>query len=183
MKQIPLTQDKFAIVDDEDFEELNRYKWHAHKNRENFYAVRFCKGKRVSMHRVILNAPDDLQCDHMNHNGLDNRKCNLRLCTVAQNNHNRRPRKNATSKYKGVSFDTYKKKWEAAIRIKSLRIHIGRFNYEQDAAIAYDFKAAELFGEFAFLNYEWFPELRMWLKQSMLFEPDAPKLFPAAACG
>ena len=123
------------------------------------------------MHRQILNAPADLCCDHKNHNGLDNRKANLRLCTVAQNNYNKRPLPNKTSKYKGVFWCSEAKKWRAEIRQNDQRIHIGYYDYEQDAAIAYDDYAIDLFGEFAYLNNNHRPEIQRWLAESYLFEP------------
>ncbi len=87
---IPLTQDQFAIVDAEDYGWLSRYKWFAVKNRETFYAQRFGDGTIVGMHREIMRTPKGMVCDHKNHNGLDNRKSNLRLCTSAQNRYNTR---------------------------------------------------------------------------------------------
>ena len=87
---IPLTQGQFAIVDAEDYEWLSRHKWCAAKSRDNFYAHRFGDGTIVNMHREIMRAPKGVICDHKNHNGLDNRKSNLRLCTSAQNQYNKR---------------------------------------------------------------------------------------------
>jgi hypothetical protein len=85
-KLIPLTQGKFAIVDAEDYERLSKYKWHVDKGDSTYYAARGIVGKNFRMHREILNAPEGLVVDHRNHNGLDNRKKNLRLCTRSQNN-------------------------------------------------------------------------------------------------
>jgi hypothetical protein len=107
------------------------------------------------MHRIILNAPPHLVVDHINHNGLDNRKANLRLCTVAQNNQNTRPHANPNklSKYKGVSLDKNRNLYIALIHRNKKNYYLGRFKNETDAAKAYDKKAAELFGEFAYLNF------------------------------
>jgi hypothetical protein len=152
---IPLTQDKFAIVDAEDYERLSEYKWHTLKNRRNYYARNQRPNGAVLMHRVITNAPRHLVVDHINHNGLDNRKENLRLCTVAQNSQNARPRirPNLTSRYKGVSFDKNRNRFKAYIQHKKIIYNLGRFEREVDAAKAYDKKARELFGEFAYLNF------------------------------
>jgi len=115
---LPLSQNKFAIVDADDYERLNKYKWCVSKTRHTNYAMRRTKGKRVKgkrvkrktimMHRFILNAPRGLVVDHINHNGLDNRKSNLRLCTRAENSYNSRSFNNKSSKYKGVSGQTKK---------------------------------------------------------------------------
>jgi len=152
---IPLTQDKFAIVDAEDYERLSRYKWHASKKGRCWYAASQRSKKRLTMHRVILNAPRGLVVDHINHNGLDNRRKNLRLCTVAQNNQNSRPhiRLNKLSKYKGVTFDKNRNLFNASIRQNKKGYFLGGFKEERDAAKAYDKKARELFGKFAYLNF------------------------------
>lgn len=97
---IPLTQGKFAIVDAEDYDRLAQYKWFAVKSRKTFYAQRFGGGTIVCMHREIMRAPKGMVCDHKNHNGLDNRNSNLRLCTNAQNLYNKMPKKGCASRYK-----------------------------------------------------------------------------------
>lgn len=159
MKQIPLTQGKFAIVDDGDYEWLNKYKWYAVKNRNTYYAVRKPSRKqgkrtRIYMHRQILDAPKELQVDHANHNGLDNRRQNIRTCTHKQQQHNRLPVKNSSSKYKGVQWYESGKKWKAKIGYNNQYICLGYFVNEVDAAKAYDEKARELFGEFAYTNFK-----------------------------
>ncbi len=154
VKLIPLTQGKFAIVDDDDYEHLNKYKWCALKTHNNkFYAVRRKNNKTIIMHRQIMNVPEGLVVDHIDGNGLNNRKNNLRICTQAQNIHNSRPRRNRSSKYKGVFWDKVNKKWSTNIRKGDKRIYLGGFDDEIEAALAYDRKAAELFGEFAYLNF------------------------------
>ncbi len=159
MKRIPLTQGKYAIVDDEDFEGLSKYKWYALKGHKTYYAVRGVhrnkKRKMIFMHREILGLQpnDGTATDHINHNGLDNRRCKIRICTHAQNTHNRLPYKMFTSKYKGVSWDRTTKKWRAKIMFNYKNIHLGFFEDEIEAAKAYDKKAKELFGEFAYMNF------------------------------
>lgn len=152
---IPLTQGKFAIADADDYEDLNKYKWCVLKSHNNkFYAVRRKNNKTIIMHRQIMNAPAGLVVDHIDGNSLNNRKSNLRICTQAQNIHNSRPRRNRSSKYKGVFWDKVNKKWSASIRKGDKRIYLGGFDDEIEAALAYDRKAEELFGEFAYLNFK-----------------------------
>lgn len=166
--KIPLTQGQFAIVDADDYEKLSQYKWHVSGKGDMLYACRTENRRTIMMHRQILNAPADMHCDHINHNGLDNRKANLRLCTPQQNACNRRPLE-CTSKYKGVHWDSLSRKWRAEIRHNGQKIHIGYFDYELDAAIAYDDYAIELFGEFAYLNCAHRPEIQTWLRETHLF--------------
>jgi hypothetical protein len=164
-RKIPLTQEKFTKIDEKDFDRFSKYKWHAHKTTLTYYAARNVRinGKTslVFMHRHIMNCPDDKLIDHINHNGLDNRRDNLRLVSCEQNNWNRRKRRGqCTSPYKGV-FYRYGK-WSAAIKCKGKHIFIGWFENEETAARAYDEKAKELFGEFACLNFpEKNPEARI----------------------
>lgn len=161
-KRIPLTQGKFAIVDDEDFEYLNQFNWCANKIGNTYYAVRVLylgggrknqKRKKIFMHRQILNAQDGEEVDHRNHCTLDNRKQNIRFCTHSQNNQNRNPYKNTSSKFKGVSWNKRDKKWEVQIMLNGKTIHLGLFFDEIEAANAYDDKARELFSEFAKTNF------------------------------
>lgn len=157
-KKIPLTQGKFAIVDENKYEELSKYKWQALKNGNTYYARRcdYVNGetKIIYMHRQILGAKQGEEVDHVNHNGLDNRVCNVRKCTRSQNSQNRKPQKKEnTSKYKGVNWQKRDCLWQAQIKKNGTTIHIGSFNNEIDAATAYDVKAKELFGEFAHLNF------------------------------
>jgi hypothetical protein len=150
---IPLTRGRFAIVDAEDYGRLNQYKWHVSKSHKSEYAVR-CQGrKHISMHRLLLNAPPHLLVDHRDCNGLNNRKANLRLCTHQENVHNQRPRKGGSSRFKGVFWNKKEKKYVARIRINGKRYSLGYFHDEIEAAVTYDIKAMELFGDFAYFNF------------------------------
>ena len=153
MKRIPLTQGKFAIVDDDMYEYLNQWKWHATSTNGGYYAVRSTRVSRISMHREILRLRkgDGIHTDHKNRNTLDNRKCNLRACTCHENNCNRVPRTNTSSQFKGVY--RCRNRWEAGIRKYGKRIYLGKFISEIQCAKAYDRAAKELFGEFAWLNF------------------------------
>ena len=159
-RRIALTQGKYAIVDPDDFERLNKHKWFAIKNANTFYARRTKRaGKKyvsIMMHRQILHSPDHLVVDHINHNGLDNRKANLRLATRSQNNFNRLiiKRKGSSSKYKGVSWNKDSKKWLARIHVNGRYEFLGSFKDEIQAAKAYDKAAKKYHGEFASLNFK-----------------------------
>lgn len=156
MKRIKLTQGKFALVDDEDFEKLSQYKWYVVFNHGNWYAKRnaYTNKKVVSiyMHRFIINT-SPLQIDHKDRNGLNNQKCNLRFVTHSQNLWNSRISPRNTSGFKGVRWHTRDKIWHAAIRQYKKTIHLGVFITKEEAARAYDKKAKELFGDFACLNF------------------------------
>jgi len=149
---IPVTRGMFAIVDADDYYQLVKYKWHINSNKYTPYASRRSGAKTLKMHRVIMAAPDHLVVDHIDHNGLNNCKSNLRLCTPAQNRHNCGSNRGATSRYKGVSWRKDAKKWEAMIRYNKKMYRLGAFKNEIQAAKAYDKKAAQLHGEFAHLN-------------------------------
>jgi len=158
MKEIKLTQGQFSIVDDDMFEDLNQFKWHADKDGNTFYAKRNAcnngKWKKVLMHREILGLIDrNIHCDHINHNGLDNRKINLRKCSGTQNRRNQIPLSGCSSKYKGVSWRKTYKKWVAIITVDRKRIHLGSFVNEIEAANAYDKAAKVHHKEFAYTNF------------------------------
>lgn len=151
-RRIPLTRGKYAIVDPEDYEWLMKYKWHASDGRGgNFYAV---NRKMQKMHRLIMNAPKGKVVDHINRNGLDNRKANLRPATHTQNMWNNGQRvERFSSKYRGVSWHKRLKRWAAIISINGKPKTIGYFKDEVKAAKAFDKVAKELRGEFAVLNF------------------------------
>ena len=153
MKRIPLTQGKFAIVDDDMFEYLNQWNWWADKGRNTYYAARHEGNKKIYMHRFIMKAKNRrIFIDHINDNGLDNRKCNLRLCNAAQNIVNSRGRKNRSSQYKGVSWCKSINKWEAFITVDYKKTGLGYFIVEEKAARARDKAVLKQYGEFARLN-------------------------------
>ena len=161
MKKIPLTQGKFALVDDADFEWLNQHKWYAHKSGSYYtlYATRkVCldNHKRIKekMHRIILGLQpgDKQQCDHIDRNGLNNQRSNLRICTVAQNQQNSKKRRGCTSKYKGVHWHSDIEKWHSSIWVNKKSIHLGYFDLETDAGLAYNNAAPKHFRNFAAPN-------------------------------
>lgn len=162
MKRISLTQGQFALIDDSDFESLNRFKWQALKVKNTFYAARTCScifgGKRhtIRMHRQLMSTPFGTETDHRDHNGLNNQRSNLRICTRSQNQHNYQhdPKKKFSSRFKGVGWYKKYKKWQARICQNDKLIYLGYFDNEIEAAKAYDRKAIELFGDFAYLNFE-----------------------------
>ena len=164
MKIITINSAKHGIkeifVDDDDFGLVNQYKWHLLKIGNTFYAAHKTytpnNGKRkvILMHRLLLNIIDNsLQGDHINHNGLDNRRANIRVATKSQNLRNRTAKKNGTSKYLGVSKYN-KNRWRSTISIKGKPTTLGTFKSEILAAIYYDEAAKEFHGEFANLNFK-----------------------------
>jgi hypothetical protein len=152
MKKIKLTKNKETLVDDEDFERLSKYKWHAHKERYTFYARRRSKHGRFFMHREIMKCPENLEIDHIDGDGLNNQKKNLRICTQSQNFANRNKLRNNTSGYKGVSWYKPGKKWRTQIKVNCHVKHLGYFSTPEDAAQAYNIAAERYHGEFAKLN-------------------------------
>ena len=154
---ISLTQGRFTIVDDGDFEWLNQHKWHwKSKPTGTGYAMRDVREngrwKHIYMHRIILSPQGGREPDHINGDGLDNRRCNLRSCTRSQNNMNSRKRRGCSSRYKGVCWNSRDRKWEARIRVNGRLKQLGYFDDEQEAAAAYDVAAHKLFGQFARVN-------------------------------
>lgn len=156
MKEIFLTQNQAAFVDDEDFERVSQFKWRASWNSstKSFYA-RSSGG--IFMSRFIVNCPSDKTVDHKSHVTLDNQKHNLRICTQGENNQNSRKRINCSSLYKGVCKGKGRRKWRATIGVKDILDqscikHLGCFNTEGEAALAYNKAAKKHFGEFAYLN-------------------------------
>lgn len=149
----------FSLVDDEDFDLLNQKTWYSIQKGNTFYVYRrerkngICK--TIFMHRFIMNTPEGLDVDHVNHLGWDNRKCNLRNCTRKDNLRNRSKVKSASS-YIGVSLLKLKNRiaYRAKIRINGKSTHLGVFNSEIEAAQCYDMNAKKYYGEYANLNFK-----------------------------
>jgi len=165
MKEIPLTQGKVALVDDADYDNVAKYQWYAKSSYHQWYAVRHgytTEGKRPCflMHRAIMEACRRQEIDHVNGNGLDNRRCNLRFCTRTENQRNRWST-SGSSQYKGVGWHAQVCKWQAQIQIDGKVRYLGVFLNEEEAACAYDVAAHQYFGEFARCN---FPDARGVLK-------------------
>jgi hypothetical protein len=158
--RIPLTQGKFAIIDAEDEPLVSQYRWYAQKSVSGtWYAQRTCrdeKGKKcmMSMHRFIMDAPKGMYVDHINHDGIDNRRENLRICTNRENIRNRSGvAKHNHSGFLGVSKKTGRNRWYAYVTIDRKRIRLGNFATPEEAARARDEGAKRYFGEFAPLNF------------------------------
>ncbi len=154
MKKIPLTQDKFALVDDENFSELSQFKWFAWEQCGTFYALRNIRvddGKRmiIRMHREVLNCRPTEQIDHKDGNGLNNQRSNLRVASSSKNNQNARKRSDNTVGLKGVYFHQQCKKFGAQIQSAGKRLHLGLFITPEEAHAAYCAAASKLHGEFA----------------------------------
>lgn len=153
MKKVKLSRGKIAFIDDEDFDLVSQIRpWHC--TTIGYAAHSRTSGSKVWMHRLIMGATKGVEVDHINGNKLDNRKSNLRLCSTDENRLNRRSYKTkvGSSKFKGVSFKKQSKKFVAQIQYEGAKVHIGYFTDETEAARAYNLKAAELFGKFAYLN-------------------------------
>ena len=136
MKRIKLTQGKYAIVDDNDYDRVSQYKWCAVYIKGTWYATRRANDENPykPMHRFILKAKKGEEVDHINRNGLDNRKQNIRICDRETNLKNRKIWGN--SRYKGVSFHSRDKVWQAYKKIAGKQIYIGSFISEREASLA-----------------------------------------------
>lgn len=171
MRYIRLTQNKKAIVDDIDYPLVSKLKWFYRKsgktNGKNGYAqhvfhikgsfdkkTRKSKRKSLFMHNFIMQPLKEFQVDHINRNGLDNRRSNLRVGTISQNYANFPKKQNTKSKYRGVSFQQRKngKQWQASTTVNGKSVYIGIYKTKGEAALAYNKAAKKFFGKFAQLN-------------------------------
>jgi hypothetical protein len=163
MKRIPLTQEQFATVDDDDFERLSRFKYWAAFDlssgkfipRRHVKSIRNSRGNWSPIYRTmasdVFGIRPGLQIDHRNLNPLDNRKENLRWATIRQNSWNRRKRNNQSTGYTGVECTPFGR-FRARIQTDGHNLHLGCFSTAQEAALAYNRAALKLFGQFARLN-------------------------------
>ena len=153
MKPLPLTKGKVALVDDEDFAAISKYKWYAERRKHTYYAYRRDRVTRkvVRMHREILKPRKGQVIDHKNHNGLDNRRSNIRLCTYANNAQNSR-RKRGVSGFRGV-WPHPSGIWHVYIQCRGVATFLGCFHDPAEGAKAYDKAAKRLHGTFAILNF------------------------------
>lgn len=160
---IPLTRGKYAMVDGEDYARLAPYSWHAFHDKKDgrWLAARGERLRRdgrsitrnVWMHREILHAPEGVLVEHLNGDGLDNRKTNLQRSTRAERYAKRGKLNTNTSGYCGVTFYARTGRWRAQIRSEGTTVHLGYFATPEDAALAYDRRAREIFGEYAYQNF------------------------------
>jgi hypothetical protein len=156
---IRLAGPKYAKVDPADYDRLRAYEWLARKGKNSFYARRHApggkgkKGTLIYMHQHVIQVPEGMVVDHINHDGMDNRSANLRPATYSQNLCHRKKRSGQThSKYKGVHWHKLNNKWVARITLHKKTMHLGYFRSQIDAARAYDRAALKYHGEFACLN-------------------------------
>jgi hypothetical protein len=162
MITVPLTNGQVAIIDDEDAERVLAYKWFAKwcRRGRRWYAIRAVgpanRRRSIPMHRFILDAPPNKRVDHINQDGLDNRRSNLRLATNSQNGCNRKAMRNNSTGLKGVWPNRQRGKFGARIQHLGIRYHLGYYDTAEAAARAYDEVAQRLHGEFACVN---FPEI------------------------
>lgn len=160
MAEIRLPGGKVAVVDDEDYEVLSRFRWSSdgrYAGRKGLYSEGVLKGRSILMHRQILGLLDSgytVQVDHINCNKLDNRRLNLRVCNRSQNMANSRVRKESKTGYKGVVFRGrgLSKPWVASISLGDRTKHLGYYSSKEEAALAYNVAALKYRGSFARLN-------------------------------
>jgi hypothetical protein len=147
MAFLQTTNGREILIDDEDFDVLSNYRWYFETGEKWRYPRTAKNGRWVTVHRMILGITDkEVKIDHINHNPLDNRRINLRICTDSQNQGNRLPNSKTVSKYKGVY--PLNGKWAAKVKRK----HLGTFETQEEAALVYNEAAKVQFGDFAYLN-------------------------------
>jgi hypothetical protein len=159
---ITLSQGYFAVIDAGDVEMVSPHRWWAWVNYRidgSILAVYALTGARPNdkqikppLHRFLMDAPNGLEVDHIDRNGLNNRRSNLRIATHAENQQNQGLRVNNTSGFKGVNWHKPMQKWRAYIQANGKLHHLGLYSTPEDAARAYDTAAITLHGDFARLN-------------------------------
>lgn len=152
--KVPMTQGMYFLIDPIDEKTILRHKWRAHKSPNNFYAVTTISRKPTKMiyaHNLIMLSKG---IDHIDGDGLNNSRSNLRKCTQSENIANSRKFVKSSSQFKGVDFDKSRKKWRARIVKNRKEFHLGYFKSEEDAAKAYDKKAVDFFGNFSRTNFK-----------------------------
>lgn len=156
-----------AVTDGAFYDIVSKYTWD--KDGNGYISASFKDNGKVHPHKlqnyIISNIPNGYIVDHINGNKLDNRMCNLRFATIKENNANRASKQNSSSRYKGVSFDRSRGKWISSIQIYGKTKHIGRFDDEYEAAIAYDTESLKVYGVFARLNFPKMLEAPFIVKQ------------------
>lgn len=157
-KKISLTKGRYTLVDNEDFDYVNQWKWSLRQTGRQEYAVRIDYSLKppicIRMHRLLAKAPKNMMVDHINGDPLDNRKANLRICTNTQNLWNSKGRAyKSRSGYKGVDFSHSNQKWRARIKVYKKEIYLGCYDKKEEAARAYDRAARSFFREFSRPNF------------------------------
>lgn len=155
----PTHPNAFAVVDDEDFDHLNQWKWTAVRNKKRVYAERKAQRSSIRMHRYLLGAHSETQIDHRDLNGLNNQKSNLRVCTRSENQCNRALQSNNKSGFIGVCWWSRDKNWRAQIKTNGINKNLGYYPTAEIAAKFRDEAAKRMHGAFARLNFPDMPEV------------------------
>ena len=151
-KLVPLTNGGFATVSAIDYRRVSQQKWCLCTSKGCKYVMSSHSRGKKSLHRFVMRARKGIIIDHINRNTLDNRRDNLRACSIAQSNMNRRGNVGGSSRFKGVHWYESRQRWKCSIKVCGKQYYLGEFHNEQDAAITYNVAAQIFFGEFAYLN-------------------------------
>lgn len=152
-KLVPLTGGWVVKVSNEDFDRVIQYVWCNRSSKKDIRAYNVVAGE---MHRFIMGLTKedkDRVVDHIDHDTLNNQRSNLRICTPQENSMNQSLQKGRTSRFKGVHFNTKRRRWVSSIKLDGKTTCLGLYSDEIEAAKRYDEEAVKLFGEFAFLNF------------------------------
>lgn len=152
-KKVPLTNGGFATVSAIDYERVRKWKWCLCTSKGCTYVMSSRNRNKKSMHRFVMRARKGMIIDHINHNTLDNRRDNLRSCSISQSNMNRRGSIGSSSKFKGVHWYKCRQEWKSSIYVRGRHYFLGAFQNEDDAAIVYNVAAQLFHGEFAYINH------------------------------